>query len=253
MPEIIPLELTFNESGGDATFHDSLDYTPPANKLILFFEYVVQVPLTPPPTIPLVVGNGVTWVLAATQLFDHGGTDRARLSIFRGLATAPTFGKTRTSYAQSQLRFAKTIYQFSNVDIGAAGANAIVQVKNGPKIAQNVTSTPSVTLDNPGEDVANSSVGILAYGDTDTARNPLLVPGLGWAFLRNNPTAETGGQAVMFRQQVTELNDWSAEDSGYDWAPMALELRNAVPGPPPPAEQILGRPAFLTGNLITPG
>lgn len=251
MPDIIPVELTFNESGGDATFHDSLTYTPPANKLVMLFEYVVQFPLTPPPTIPAVSGNGVTWVLVATQLFDHGGTDRARLSIFRGLASAPTTGVTRTQYAQAQLRFAKTIFQFTNVDIGAAGADAIVQLKNGPKIAQNVTAAPSATLDNPAEDVANSSLGILAYGDTDTARNPILVAGVGFGILRNNPTLETGGQAIMFRQQVQQLNDWTAQDSGFDWAPMAIELRNAVPGPPAPAAQIQGRPAFVSGNLIT--
>ncbi len=248
MADIIPLELSFNETGGDATFHGSLSYTPPPNKLILLVDYQVQLLTTPPPTVPLCDGNGVNWTPVLTQLFDHGGVDRALITVYRGLTSSPTTGVTTTSYTRAFLRCAKTIFQFSNVDIGNLGADAIAQTKQA-KILADVTQTPSVTLDNPEEDQANSVLGICGYGDTDTAQNPGVVQGLGFELLRNNPTVETGGQAIEFRQRLQQLVDWNMSSADFDWAAIAIELRNAIPFVEGVAPAV-GGSAFIDGNLI---
>lgn len=248
MADIIPLELSFNQTGSDASFHDSLTYTPPANKLIILVDYQVQLLTTPPPTVPGVSGNGVSWTPILTQLFDHGGVDRALITVYRGLTSSPTSGETRTSYSRNFLRCAKTIFQFSNVDIGSLGADAIVQTKQA-KILADVTQNPSVTLDNPEEDQANSVLGICGYGETDVAVNPGVVQGLGFELLRNNPTTETGGQAMEFRQRVQQLVDWNMSAADFDWAPIAIELRNAIPFVEGVAPAV-GGSAFIDGNLI---
>lgn len=252
MADIVGALLDVRQDGGNATFHLTNIYTPAANRLNVLVTYALQILTTPPPPIPAVTGNGVTWILMRSQLFDHAGTDQARVSVYRAVSAVPTSGQTRVEYGggNDQHRFATTVYNFTNVDITGGGANSIVQ-SNSEKQAQNVSNVMSVTLVNPGEDAANAILGVLGYGDTDTAKNPTVVAGAGFGILTDNPTVETGGQAMMFRNGVVQLVDWSLENSDYDTAQMGFELRNAVPAPLGPAPQILGRPAFIKGNLIT--
>ena len=253
MPDIIPLELDFRQDGGDAGFHDTNSFQPSGNKTVLLITYAVQQAVSPAIPLPSVVNNapgpGLAWSLIFSQLFDHGGVDRARVTVYRGLTSSPSLGTTRIGYTTVQLRFATTVIQFSNTDIGAGGLDAIVQTKT-QKILADVTRFPNIVLDNPAENPANAVVGICGYGDTDTAQNPQVIAGAGFTLIRNNPTTETGGQAVMFRAKVQQDCDWIMNQDVFDWAPMAIELRNAQPAGAVQA-QTQGRPAFIAGNLIT--
>jgi len=251
MADIVVSVLDVRQDGGDAAFHLSNSYSPPANQTVLLVTYCVQLALTPPPVVPIITGNSVTWVSIFSQLFGHGGTDRARVSVFRMVDSAPATGQTRVQYTTTQLRFATTILGLTQTDIGNLGANAIVQFKS-TKIAQNVTTTPSITLDNPAAQSNNSVIGICGYGDTDLAQNPAVVAGPGFNLIQNNPTTETGGQAIEFKQQLQQLVDWQMNLADFDWAPMALEIQNVEAPPDPDAPQVIGRPSFISGNLITP-
>ena len=246
MPKIVPNLLDFREQGGDSTFFDTNTYFPSANRTVLLFTYAIRLGLPPPPPIiPAVSGNNLTWVLVASQLFAHGGVDRARISIFRAVGPAPTSGVTRVQYAITQLRHATTVIEFANTDIGNLGANAIVGTPPSEQDDPG-TLTPSIILP-AAEDPENASLGILAYGEP----NPIVVPGVGITVLKNNPTTEGGGQQVQFTQSPVTLMDWTLSGIADAQAQIAIELRNATPSGPAAGPQILGRPAFVSGNLIT--
>lgn len=245
MPDIIPLLLTADEKGSDSGFIDTSVYTPEPNKTVLLFAYGLQLNVSPANPIPGVSGNNLTWVLVASQLFAHGGVDRARLTVYRAVGPAPTQGVTQVGYSTVQLRHAVTIFQFSNTDIGNLGGDAIVgtppQEQDDPG-----TLSPSIVLPAP-EDLANSTLGILAYGNP----NPQIVPGVGITVLENNPTGEGGGVQVQFTQAPVTLMDWTLSGIADAQAQIGIELRNATPAPAGAGPQVQGRPSFLSGNLIT--
>jgi len=240
MPAIIPNILAVTESGGDSTFFDTDSYSPAANQTVLLFTYSVQLAVSPPPAIPTVSGNGLTWVLVASQLFAHGGTDRSRLTIYRGLSATPSVGSTRVTYPTTQLRHATTVIEFQNTNISNPIVGTPPSEQDDPG-----TLSPSIVLPTA-EDIANATFGILSYGNP----NPAIVPGVGISLLQNNPTAEGGGVQVQWTQAPVTLMDWTLSDIADAQAQIGIELRNATPDPGPAGPQVQGRPAFVSGNLI---
>lgn len=246
MADITFIILNSNEGGSDTGTWFTDEYTPGANKNILLVTYTLQIALAPPaPIIPVVSGNNLTWVTVASQLFAHAGVDRARLSVFQAVGPAPITGQTQISYNRSTLRHATTVLEWGNTDIGNLGANFIVgtppQNQDDPG-----TFSPSIILP-AAEDPANSSVGILAYGNP----NPGITPGVGITPIDVNPTSEGGGIQIQWTQQPVTLMDWTLSNEADAQAQIGLELRNAIPAPPPAGPQQFGRPAFISGNLIT--
>jgi len=246
MPDIVALTLDKVARGGDATNFNTDSFSPAPNRTILLFCQGVGL-VSPPPIIPIVTGNGLPWTIVATRLYDFAGVDRARLSVFRGVSASPTAGTTNVAYAATQFRQAITVIEFSNTDIGNLGANAIVGSPPSLKIASGGGLNPSVTLP-AGEDPANSVIGVLGSAEPDPGVNP----GIGFIILEKNPGAEQGGgHFIEFSQVVLTTVDFNIS-ADPDLAIMGIELRNATPAPVGPEPQIVGRPAFLSGNLITP-
>ena len=246
MADIVALTLNKVSQGSDATFFDTGSFTPAPNKTILLFcQGVGSVP-PPAVVIPTVSGNGLPWSLVATQPYDWAGVDRARLSVFRGVSASPTFGTTRVSYARLHFRHAITVIQFSNTDIGNLGANAIVGSPVSAKFAPSAGLNPSVT-NPPGENAANSVIGVLGSEEPD----PGIVPGIGFIILELNPGAEGGGgHFIEMSQVVLTPTDFNVT-SDPNLALISIELRNATPAGGPGEPQIIGRPSFISGNLIT--
>jgi hypothetical protein len=244
MADIVPLLLSANESGSDSTFWDTNVFTPSANKTILLFTSGVQAAVSPPPNIPNIEDVRMTWVLVASQLFTFSAfLDRARLSCYRAIDESPSSGFTRITYNATQLRQAMIVYEFSNTDLGNLGANAIVQVTQGEDAIDTVG--PSIGLA-PAGSPANSTLGVLAYDEPNVG----VLPGAGIFQLTNQPTGEGGGTQVQMTQQPITLMSWILS-SGRTTAQMGIELRNVTPAPPPAGPQQFGRPAFISGNLIT--
>lgn len=246
MPDIVALTLDKVSTGGDASFFDTGTFIPGPNRTILLFcQGVGQV--SPPPVIPTVVGNGLPWTPVATQLYDFGGTDRGRLSVFRGVTISPSLGTTRVSYAATHFRHAITVIEFSNTDIGNLGANAIVGTPAQAKFASGAGNNPSLALP-AGENSANSVIGVLGSEDPD----PGVTPGIGFIILESNPGAEQGGGHFIEMSQVvlTTVDFNVTADPAFGM--IAFELRNATPAGGPGQPQVIGRPSFIQGNLITP-
>lgn len=247
MSDIVALTLDKVSKGGDSTFFDTGTFQASPNRTVLLFcQGVGSVP-PPVPIIPIVNGNGLPWSLVGTQLYDWAGVDRARLSVFRGVSASPTLGTTRVSYNRTHFRQAITVIEFSNTDIGNLGANAIVGTPGSSKIAVGSGLNPSIAQA-AGENSANSLIGVLASRDPDPAVNP----GIGFIILEKNPGVEEGGGHFIEMSQVVLTTTDFLVSSDPEFAIMGIELRNATPAGGPGEPQVIGRPSFIQGNLITP-
>lgn len=246
MPDIVALTLDKVSQGGDATNFNTGTFQPNPNRTVLLFcQGIGQV--SPPPIIPIVSGNGLPWTPVATQLYDFDGTDRSRLSVFRGLSSNPSLGVTNVAYGVTNFRHAITVIEFTNTDIGNLGANAIVGTPGQAKFASGSGLNPSVSIP-AGENSANSVIGVLGSEDPDPGVNP----GIGFIILELNPGAEQGGGHFIEMSQVvlTTVDFNVSADPAFGM--IGIELRNATPAGGPGQPQVIGRPSFIQGNLITP-
>ena len=151
------------------------------------------------------------------------------------------------SYARTHFRHAITVIEFSNTDIGNLGANAIVGSPVSARFAASSGLNPSVT-NPPGENSANSVIGVLGASDPDPGVNA----GIGFTILELNPGAEEGGgHFIEMSQVVLTPTDFNLTSDPV-MAMIAIELRNATPAGGPGEPQVTGRPSFIQGNLITP-
>ena len=248
MSDILFNLLDSRDQGGDASFFDTNVFTPAANQTIILATSGLKVGVPPPaPVAPSLSGNGVTWSLIASQLFDWAGTDRGILSVYRGLASSPTTGVTRVQYGSTQLRQAIVTFQYTQTDIGNLGANSIVGTPVQKRIANGAGDlNPSLTLP-AGENIANPVIGILAGGDGPNIG--VVNPGFGFIETIRLNHSEGGLQHQIFSQFVLTTVDWIIQ---FDpaLALIAFELRNANPfvaGVSP----AVGGSAFIAGNLIT--
>ena len=215
------------DAAGNSTFGDTPSYSPEASKTVILIVNGLNNPTSPPPVVPSVVGNGLSWSLVASLPYFHAGVDRGGLFVFRGLSATPTVGTTRVAFPTLFLRMSITVIQFSNTDIGNLGANAIVGTPGEIEIAS--SSGPNPGLAAPaGEDPANSQIGILGYSDPNTA----VTPGIGFSTIVNVPTAEAGdtgggGHYTQMSQTVRELVDFNVT-SQPTFVIVTIELRNAI-------------------------
>ena len=247
MPDIVALTLDKVSDGSDASFWDTGTFQPSPNRTVLLFCQGLGSLPPPAVVIPTVVGNGLPWTLVASQLYDFANVDRGRLSVFRGLSASPTLGTTRVSYNRTHFRHAITVIEFTNTDIGNLGANAIVGTPAQAKIAAGSGLTPSVSMP-VGENADNSNIGMLASEDPDPGGSP----GLGFIILESNPGVEQGGGHFIEMSQVVLTTVDFQVSADPEFGMIGIELRNATPAAGPGEPQIIGRPSFISGNLITP-
>ncbi len=233
------------QNGTNASFYDTFSYTPAANQtVILMTSGLVNVG---EPIVPGVSGNGLTWSLIAFQRYDFAGVDRGIMTVYRGLGSSPTTGVTRVQYGALNLRQEITVLQFTQTDIGNLGANAIVGTPTQVKEPISSGLTPSLSPP-AGEDAANAQLGFFTYGEP----NPLIIPGIGFIEVSRLVNAEGGsGHQVQMSQIVRNPVDWLLNSDAAPRCMIAVELRNVTPAPPPAGPQQFGRPAFISGNLIT--
>ena len=246
MADIAALLLDSVDRGGDSTFFDTDAFTPGANKTVLFISMGIGSVPPPDPIIPIVTnGNGIAYSHVATQRFDWSGVNRGIVNVFRGVATSPTLGTSRVSYVRTFFRQAMMVLEFSNTDIGNLGENAVA-AEATKKLPDGDGLNPFITMP-AGSDPANSSLGIIAYAG---GPNPGINPGQGFILLNRQENFE-GGVVVIEMSQTVKTNVDFLVGSDPVGAIIGIELVNAIPAPPPAGPQQLGRPAFISGNLIT--
>src|SRR6266704_2612824 len=103
---------------------------PGANRLIL--AWIVNTN-NQTPDLPTLSGNGLTWVVASTAVWNAGKpTFLDRITLYRAMGTSPTAGSVTISFSSGQESIAWSIVEFSGVDTsGTNGSGAVVQTATG--------------------------------------------------------------------------------------------------------------------------
>lgn len=124
-----PIEATLlTASGSDAnqTSYTTASISPTADALVLLSVLRNDDTLG---TAPSITGNGLTWQLVRSCVYDNAGGVRADLSVYRAMGASPSAGAVTIGFsADGQLGCQWSITEFTGVDTsGSNGSGAIVQ------------------------------------------------------------------------------------------------------------------------------
>ncbi len=198
--------------------YDTASYTPTTGRLVLV---AVSNPRgAGSPNTPTISGNSMTWTSVRT-LLDASASLR-RITVFRGVATAPTTGAITIDFAgQSQDSCMWSITEYENTDTGGTnGSNAVVQSVTGE--ADGTSTGVTATL------AAFSSVNNATYGVVRHNSNGLtIVEGSGFTEL--NEVAITNNRLQTEFKATNDTGvDWSWASTSLNATAIAIELKEIV-------------------------
>lgn len=162
---------------------------------------------------PAVAGNGITWTLIDSQVFN--GTEY-RISLFRGMVSSPTAGPVTITFGGvAQTSCAWSILEFGNVDTGGThGSAAVVQsAKNSSAGATSLT----VTL--AGGSADNATLGAFSTNGSDGIN-------VGSGFTELHEVLVTGTLQTEWRDDFVTSVAASASVSVV-WGGIAIEIKPA--------------------------
>lgn len=201
-----------NRSSTDASSYNTASGSPGANKLQLLAVHAINSAASNPAA-PTISGAGLTWVEVASSLYDTGGSNRARVTLFRAMSASPGSGALTITFSETMTNCEWTWIEFDGVDTsGTNGSGAIVQ-----SATNNATATSlSVTLAAFGDATNN-----VAYGCFAHQANEGNTAGSGFSMTFGATSQETFGAS-----RVASLgSEWkTGEDTGVDmsWTTSAL-------------------------------
>lgn len=250
--------LTSGQSESDTTVYSTASISPGADKILLALVHGLKLAISAnnPPTC---AGNGLTWVEVHTRNFSHGtgggGETRTGLTIFRAIGSAPATGSVTFTFPDTQARASFAVIELDNADIGGVdGADAVVQVVSGVQIASPST-TPVANMAEFG-DALNATFGGSAWGVDNNGIS--VAPGVGFAELSENRNAGVGtGLQTQFRDDndlTVDVVFGGLPITDFTAVAFGIEIKNksqSGPPPPPPPAPPVGKPSFISGNLIT--
>lgn len=178
--------LTHGNSGSNGPW-TTASITPAANNLILV-AVVIKNGASTNPGDPSLSGNGLTWVLVASQIYDSTSGSRRKLFVFRGMGASPSSGAITITGAEVEVGALWVVDQFSGVDIsGTNGSGAIVQTAVNSD-ESGAVSTLTATL------AAFASATNATYGaDGNASGNLTITAGSGFAILGTDKEIASAG------------------------------------------------------------
>lgn len=205
-----------NRSSTDASSYNTASGSPTANCLQLLAVGSINGASANVPQ-PTVSGAGMTWVAIASSNYDTGGTNRARITLFRALSASPGSGALTISFsvppAQTQTNCEWSWIEFAGVDTsGTDGSGAIVQSNTNAATATSLSVTLSAFAD------ATNNV---AYGCFHHQANETNTAGSGFSL-----TFGATSQTINGASRVASLGaEWqTGQDTGVDmsWTTSSL-------------------------------
>lgn len=157
-----------NGSGTGATSYATASWNPVANRLYLA-SFVSRTGITTDPTQPTATGNGLTWVVVDSVVYDNSSSSRRRVTTFRGLGAAPSAGAlTFDEAGQAQTAADWIIDEFTGIDTsGTNGSGAIAQEKTAFDATGAATTLTLALASNPS--ASNLVYGACGYGNPPNA------------------------------------------------------------------------------------
>jgi len=181
------------------------DSVSPTGNNLLLLTVVNRTGISVDPVEPTVTGNGLTWVVVESIVFDTRGASRRRITTFRAMGASPSSGTIAIDYGgQTQTNANWALDQSSGVDTsGTNGSGAIVQSAQNKDESLSV-NTLVVTLGAFGD--ANN----VAFGAFSTDDSTGIAVGSGFTQLGKFPAA--AGANCVFTEWVN-ANDTSVDFS----------------------------------------
>lgn len=204
-----------NTSAGTTSTSSSI--SPAPNKLILATVSSYRNDSTNPAS-PTLSGNGLTWVVIDTALFDSTSTSRRRMTLYRAMKIAPTVGTVLMDFgSDTQSQVAWCIDQISGIDTsGTNGSGAIVQ--SVPK-TDGINGAISISLSSF-SNIGNATYGSFGCaGDTATAGSGFTIYGQGGSII------DSIVSATEFRNDNSTAVNLSWSDGTQISGGVAIELK----------------------------
>lgn len=155
-PPIVPSNLTSGQDTDGNSSATTASISPTANALILV-SLVIENTSSTNPTDPSLSGNGITWTLVNSSLYDSSSTSRRKVFVFKGLSASPSSGAISITLGEAEAGVLWSVDQF----IGVNTSSPVVQSGHNEDESTSVSSI-TVTLS---AFAKSSNMGFGAFGD----------------------------------------------------------------------------------------
>lgn len=219
---IVATNLT---TGGDADGNSTAStasITPSANKLILL-TVVSKTAITTDPNQPTASGNGLTWVVINSVVYDTTSSSRRRVTCLRAMGASPSSGALAIDFGgQNQTNVDWVIDELSDTDTsGTNGSGAIVQTALASD-GTNTVSTITATL------AAFGSTNNATYGSIGAGGNTFTITaGSGFIIIGDSATTNQLRASTEFRNDNDTTVDFSMSGN-QEMGLVAIEIKAAA-------------------------
>lgn len=218
--------LTVGNATGSLTSTPTASLSPASNTLLLL-TVSQRTGITADPNQPTATGNGLTWVVVNSIVFDTTSSSRRRVTVLRALGSSPSSGAvTIDCGGQTQTDIVWSVDQVNGVDLsGTNGSGAIIQ-SAANKDETLTASALTVTL-SPFSDARNASFGGFSTGNDTDGHSA----GSGFTLLGVSP-----GPGVNGLSTNTEFQNGTATaitmnfTSGVQFGGVAMEIKASPAG-----------------------
>lgn len=158
--------LTNGEKNSSQSSASTASITPTSNSLVLL-ACMCRNGASTNPTTPSISGNGLTWELINSCLFDNDSTSRRKIFLFRAMGASPSAGAVTITWGETETNSVWSIDQFTGVDTsGSNGSGAIVQSAIKAVVDLDTPVNPvDVTLSAFGDATNNAVYGVASEED----------------------------------------------------------------------------------------
>lgn len=229
---VVGTNLVATGGTGSITSQASASYTPSANQLVLCIVES-RTAITVDPTQPTLTGNGLTWVVVATIVFDDTSSSRKRITVFRSMGASPTTGAVTADFAaQTQTDVGIVVDQFSGVDTsGTNGSGAVVQSASAKDNTGTATSL-TATLAAFGS-ANNATYGGAGFGSVVNSAGSVGTGFTGLSDLNTPTTNRVMTEWKATNDTTVDINASAVEELGI----IGIEIKAAVVAALPPTER----------------
>lgn len=220
---LITQSLLTNGTNSSGTSYNTASISPSANKLILVMVHSRD--NSSPHSVPTLSGLSITWTQVVTKTqTGGGGTVGNTVTVFRGVTSdSPGSGALTIDFATSQARIGWIVSEFSNTDIGNAGANAIVQTATSGSETGSGSVGPNLSAFSS---LNNATFAAFIMNGT----NPSWTPEAGYTEIVDQTSYSYNRGMTMWRNDndTTPRATMVMDESTQEYASVAIELRSNI-------------------------
>ena len=236
-----PTSLTTGNDTDGGSGATTSSVSPTGNNLLLL-TVVSRTAISTDPNEPTATGNGLTWVVEKSVVYDATSSTRRRVTVFRTMGASPSSGAITIDFGgQAQTDVLWSLDQVSGVDTsGTNGSGAVVQsVSNFDNSA--TTNTVTVTL------AAFSSANNITYGAFGFDGGAPTTAGTSFTATASLDSAANALQALTEYQMANDTTVNASSNANGNLGGIGIEIKAA------PVVTTAGPAVIVTGRTIIQG